>query len=94
VSGPVLMSVADVGIWVAIMGQVGLVPMTVTTSFNINFLRKPSAERAIVAECRVIKCGRSLSVGEATLYSEGAEDPVAHAVATYAMPVGEARAVP
>ena len=34
----------------------------------------------------MIKIGRTLAVGEVSLYSEGTEDPVAHAVGTYAIP--------
>jgi acyl-coenzyme A thioesterase PaaI-like protein len=49
VSGPVLMSVADVGLYVAILGEIGIVPLTVTTSLTINFLRKPAADKSIVA---------------------------------------------
>jgi len=40
------------------------VPLTVTTSFNINFLRKPTQSKDIVAVCKLIKVGRSLAVGE------------------------------
>jgi hypothetical protein len=43
VSGPVLMTVADVALYVAILGEIGIVPLTVTTSLTINFLRKPWA---------------------------------------------------
>jgi uncharacterized protein (TIGR00369 family) len=86
VSGPVLMSVADVAIYVAILGQIGIVPLTVTTSLTINFLRKPSADRPIVGVCRLMKVGKTLAVGEVSLYSEGLADPVAHAVGTYAIP--------
>ncbi|MEO5740467.1 MAG: PaaI family thioesterase, partial [Vicinamibacterales bacterium] len=43
VSGPVLMTVADVALYVAILGEIGIVPLTVTTSLSINFLRKPPA---------------------------------------------------
>jgi uncharacterized protein (TIGR00369 family) len=86
VSGPVLMAVADVGLYVAILGAIGMVPLTVTTSFNINFLRKPSAESDILAVCRLLKVGQSLVVGEATLYSEGNAEAVAHAVGTYSIP--------
>jgi acyl-coenzyme A thioesterase PaaI-like protein len=50
VSGPVLMSVADVALYVAILGEIGIVPLTVTTNLNINFLRKPAANQAILAK--------------------------------------------
>jgi acyl-coenzyme A thioesterase PaaI-like protein len=86
VAGPVLMTVADVALYVAILGEIGIVPLTVTTSLAFNFLRKPPADRAIVGECRLLKLGRTLAVGEVTLYAEGLDDPVAHAVGTYAIP--------
>ncbi|WGK60705.1 PaaI family thioesterase [Halopseudomonas sp. SMJS2] len=86
VSGPVLMGVADVALYVAILGEIGIVPLAVTTSLTINFLRKPSADASVIGECRLIKVGRSLAVGEVFLYSEGAEEPVAHVVGTYSIP--------
>ena len=89
VSGPVMMFVADVALYVAILGEIGIVPMTVTTSLNINFLRKPAANKAIIGKCKLIKVGRSLAIGEVSIYSEGSEDEddmVAHAVGTYAIP--------
>lgn len=86
VSGPVMMAVADVALYVAILGEIGIVPLTVTTSLNINFLRKPAGDRAILGECRLLKLGRTLAVGEVSIYSEGSDEPVAHAVGTYAIP--------
>lgn len=90
VSGPVMMTVADVALYVALLGEIGIVPLAVTTSLSFNFLRKPSATRDIIGVCRMIKIGRTLAVGEVSLYSEGTEDPVAHAVGTYAIPPREA----
>ncbi len=87
VSGPVLMAVADVALYVAILGEIGIVPLTLTTSLNINFLRRPAADRAIVGVCTLLKVGRTLAVGEVALYSEGVDDPVAHAVGTYSIPL-------
>lgn len=86
VSGPVMMGLADVALYVAILGKIGIVPLTVTTSLTINFLRKPSAETRIIAKCQLLKIGRSLIVGEVSLYSEGSSDVVAHVVGTYAVP--------
>lgn len=91
VSGPVMMAVADVALYVAILGEIGIVPLTVTTSLCINFLRKPSPASAIVGVCKLMKLGRSLAVGEVTLYSEGNQEPVAHAVGTYSIPSTAAR---
>ncbi len=86
VAGPVLMTVADVALYVAILGEIGIVPLAVTTGLTINFLRKPSANASIVGVCKLIKVGRSLAVGEVALYSEGSDEMVAHAVGTYAIP--------
>ena len=86
VSGPTLMGVADAAMYAAILGEIGLVALAVTTQLNINFLNKPAAGKDIIAECRLIKVGKRLIVGEVYLYSEGKEDPVAHVTATYSVP--------
>src|SRR5450830_1754249 len=86
VSGPVLMAVADVALYVAILGEIGIVPLAVTTSLSFNFMRKPAGDRDILGVCKLLKLGRTLAVGEVTLYSEGSDEPVAHAVGTYAIP--------
>jgi acyl-coenzyme A thioesterase PaaI-like protein len=91
VSGPVLMGVADVALYVAILGEIGIVPLTVSTSLTINFLRKPEADRRIVATARLMKVGKALVVGEVSLYSEGKSEPVAHVVGTYSIPPRPAR---
>jgi uncharacterized protein (TIGR00369 family) len=85
VSGPTLMMLADVAMYVALLASIGWVPLAVTVNLNINFLRKP-IPGALVAECRLIKIGRRFAVGEVTLFREGDEDPVAHATSTYAIP--------
>lgn len=86
VSGPVLMEIADVALYAVILSEIGLVALAVTTNLNINFLRKPSAEKDIIAESKLIKVGKLLVIGEVSLYSEGSNEPVAHAVGTYAIP--------
>ena len=86
VSGPTLMRLADAAVYVAILAQIGPQSLAVTTSLNINFLRKP-APRDVIAECRLLKLGSRLAVGEVSLFSEGEEDaPVAHATATFSIP--------
>jgi uncharacterized protein (TIGR00369 family) len=86
VSGPVIMAVADVALYVAILGEIGIVPLAVTTNLTINFLRKPAADRRLVGVCRLLKLGKSLAMGEVSVYSEGLGDPVAHVVGTYSIP--------
>lgn len=86
VSGPVLMGLADGAIYVAILAEIGLVALAVTTSLNINFLRKPSADKDLIAKCHLLKFGKTLVVGEVSLYSDGDSEPVAHVVASYSLP--------
>ena len=45
------MALADTALYVAIHSTLGLTPQAVTASLNINFLRRPSADKAIVATC-------------------------------------------
>jgi len=85
VSGPTLMGLADGAMYVAILANIGWVPLAVTTSLTINFLRKPSLGD-LVAECKLIKLGKQLVVGEVALYSDGDDAMVAHSVVTYSIP--------
>jgi uncharacterized protein (TIGR00369 family) len=85
VSGPTLMMLADVAMYVALLASIGWVPLAVTVNLNIHFLRKPPPG-ALIADCRLIKLGRRFAVGEVMLFCEGAEDAVAKATSTYAIP--------
>ena len=86
VSGPTMMALADTALYVALLREIGLVSLAVTTSLNFNFLRKPVADRDLLATCKLLKRGKSLAVGEVTICSEGDEAPVAHATGTYSIP--------
>jgi acyl-coenzyme A thioesterase PaaI-like protein len=86
VFGPILMTVADVGLYVAILGEIGIVPLAVTTNLTINFMRRPSAHQRIIGRCKLLKVGKRQAVGEVLLYSEGDPQAVAHAIGTYSIP--------
>jgi uncharacterized protein (TIGR00369 family) len=87
VSGAAMFSLADFSVYVAIIATLGEAGIAaVTTNLNINFLSKPEA-RDMTASVSLIRLGRRLAVGEARLYSEGQSDMVAHAIATYALPM-------
>ena len=86
VSGPTMMSLADCAIYAAILREIGLVALAVTTSLNINFLRKPVADKDILGVCKLLKLGKTLAIGEVTIYSEGDDRPIAHSVGTYSIP--------
>ena len=86
ISGPTMMALADCAIYVAVLRRIGLVALAVTTNFNINFLKKPQAGKDILAHCHLLKLGKSLVIGEVSIYSAGSEELVAHAVGTYSIP--------
>lgn len=85
ISGPSQMMLCDTAMYLVTLAQIGPEALAVTTSLNINFLRKP-APADLIAEGRLLKLGKRLAVGEVTLYSEGQEEPVAHATVTYSIP--------
>jgi uncharacterized protein (TIGR00369 family) len=86
VSGPSMFTLADCAYYAATLAMIGPQALTVTTSLTINFLAKPPAAD-LICEARILRLGRVLSVGEATVWSAGRDDgPVAHAAVTYAIP--------
>ena len=85
ISGVAMMGLADVSMYVAVLASIGWVPLAVTTNLTINFLRKP-APNDLLAECRLLKLGKRLAVGEVTIRSAASNEPVAHAVSTYSIP--------
>jgi uncharacterized protein (TIGR00369 family) len=85
ISGPTMMALADFAMYVGVLASIGPVPLAVTTNLNINFLRKPET-RDLVAECRLLKLGKRLAVGEVIIRSDGVSEPVAHVTSTYSIP--------
>jgi len=85
VAGPTLMWMTDFSFYMLLLGRLGPVAHAVTTNLNINFMRKPEPAD-VLAEGRLMKLGRSLAVGDVTLWSDGKKDPVAHATVTYSIP--------
>ena len=85
VSGPTLMSLADTAMYVVVLAMIGEVPLAVTTSLNINFMRRPGPVD-VIADARLLKLGRRPAVGDVAMYSDGDPEMVAHATLTYSIP--------
>ncbi|MEO0665082.1 MAG: thioesterase, partial [Pseudomonadota bacterium] len=47
---------------------------------------KPAAATDLISECRLLKLGKVLAVGDCLIRSEGAEAPVCRATLTYSIP--------
>lgn len=86
VSGPTMFALADVSVYLAILAMIGPKALAVTTNCSIDFMRKPAAGSDMICECRLLKLGRVLAVGECLLYSVGQSEPVARASLTYSIP--------
>ncbi len=85
ISGPVMMALADLALYAAVLSKIGPVELAVTTNLNINFLRRP-LPGDIIAEAKLLKLGKRLAVGEVALFLEDDDDMVAHVTATYSIP--------
>ena len=85
ISGPSLMTLADTGLWVALLAMIGREPLSVTSHLDIDFLRKPAAAD-VIADTVLHKVGKRLAVGDVLMYSAGEDVPCARASVTYAIP--------
>jgi acyl-coenzyme A thioesterase PaaI-like protein len=79
------MAVSDLAMYFIVLSMLGPVVLAVTTSLNINFLRKPSAGELLVVG-KLLKLGKRLAVGEVSVFAEGSDEPVSHATVTYSIP--------
>jgi uncharacterized protein (TIGR00369 family) len=86
VSGPTLMGLADVAMYVVLLSAIGPVGLAVTTNLNINFLRKGQPGQDVLAAAKLLKLGKRLAVGEVVLLSGTSPDPIAHVTSTYSIP--------
>jgi uncharacterized protein (TIGR00369 family) len=86
VSGPSIFALADVAVYMAVLGMIGPEALAVTTNCSIDFMRKPAANTDLLADCRLLKLGRVLAVGDVLMSSDGSDTPVARASLTYSIP--------
>ncbi|GAA6148978.1 PaaI family thioesterase [Pseudooceanicola nitratireducens] len=86
VSGPTMFALADVAVYLGVLGMIGPKGLAVTTNCSMDFMRKPAAATDLVADCTILKLGRVLAVGDVMIRSDGQEAPVARATMTYSIP--------
>ena len=85
ISGPTMFLLADISFYLATLSLIGPKSLTVTTNCSINFLRKPN-KHDLTSKAKVLKIGKTLSVGDVLIYSLDKTKPVAHASLTYSIP--------
>ena len=86
ISGPTLMALADLAMYVVLLSAIGPIGLAVTTNLNINFLRKGQPGQDLLAAAKLLKLGKRLAVGEVNLLSGTSPDPIAHVTSTYSIP--------
>lgn len=85
VSGPTVMGLADAAAWLVVLAHIGWVPLAVTSSLSINFLRKPEPGD-LLATAELLKLGRRLAVVDVRITGGTHGHLVADASVTYAIP--------
>ncbi len=83
IAGPMLMGLADLALYAAIMGGTGR-PDAVTASLSINFLRG-TPPGGVLAHARIIKTGR-LTAGDVLIVPEAGGEAIAQAISTWSLP--------
>jgi len=85
ISGPTMMSLADVAVYALVLAHIGIVPMAVTTSLTMHFLR-PAKPGDLIADALLLRLGRRIATAEVRLWTEGPDRIAAHATVAYAIP--------
>jgi uncharacterized protein (TIGR00369 family) len=85
ISGPATPALRAATLYDATLAPNAPVPLAVTTNLTHNVLRKP-APGDLIADCKLLKLGKRLAVGEVAIHAAGDKELVAHCVATYSIP--------
>lgn len=84
VCGQSLLAMADTAMVIGISAALGrFMPMSTVTQ-TAHFLRS-IREGDVIAECRILRMGRSLAFGDVMIYAKGGIDPAVQVTSTYAL---------
>ena len=86
VSGPTIFSLVDIGMYILLLAHIGKEPLAVTTNCSIDFLKKPTMDEELCADCNLLKLGKTLVVGEVLVKSSEKEALLARSSITYYRP--------
>jgi len=85
ISGPTMMALADMAVYALVLAHIGIVPMAVTTSLTMHFLR-PARPGDLIADALLLRLGKRIATAEVRLWTEGPDRIAAHATVAYAIP--------
>ena len=86
VSGPTIFSLVDIGMYILLLAHIGKEPLAVTTNCSIDFLKKPTIDEELFADCNLLKLGKTLVVGEVLVKSSEKKALLARSSITYYRP--------
>ena len=85
VAGPIVMAMADVAMYAAIMGAVVDGERAVTSDMTLHFMRRPQGA-VLTAEARILRRGKRSVVCAVDVFVDGERESVCHVVGSYALP--------
>ena len=80
-----MMALADTTAYYLVLAHIGEVPMAVTTSLTIHFLR-PCKPGDLYADASLLRLGRRIATSDIRIWTEGPDKLAAHATVAYAIP--------
>ncbi len=87
ISGPTQFAVADLALWYACFGAIGLEAMALTSELSIRFVR-PAIGDELRARADLLSVGKRNIVGSVTIWTDDEDKPVSVCQGTYVAPVG------
>lgn len=85
ISGPMQFAAADMVLWFACFGAIGLEAMAMTSELSIRFLR-PASGRLLTARADLNSVGSRSIVGSVTIWTDDPGRPTSVCQGTYAVP--------
>lgn len=85
ISGPAMMALADTAAYFLTLAHAGPLPHMATANLDMHFLARPKPVD-VIATAKLLRLGRRLAVSTVEIRSDGADEVVAHATVTYALP--------
>jgi uncharacterized protein (TIGR00369 family) len=85
VAGPIVMAIADIAMYAAIIGIHPDGARAVTSDMTMHFLRRPVGA-TLLAQARIIRRGRRVFVCAVDVFVAGDSESVCHVVGSYTLP--------
>ncbi len=85
ISGPTQFGMADLSLWYAVFGAIGLEAMALTSELSIRFVR-PAVGDVLVARTNLHSVGKRNIVGSVVMWTADPDKPTAVCQGTYVLP--------